>query len=137
MGHVHPVVFQPILPTRIWGVRLACNPSSRQAGSPGGPIGESWESWMENVSPRLPPVPILGELAFTGDGLWGAICSAACDRSMAGPLLIKFLDAAEPLSVQVHPNPGRRPAARRRGARQARGLVRDRRPTLRPFSFTG
>ena len=97
---VYPLLFQPALHAKPWGGREM----ARQLGKdlPGtDPIGESWEIYWEN---RIANGPYAGQtlgeviaahpLEMTGDA----------ESTAEFPLLVKFLDAHEWLSVQVHPD---------------------------------
>ncbi len=110
----YPIVFEPILLEKVWGGRrLERLGKSLPAGKK---IGESWE------------LADLGATSVSGAG-GGAARSVIASGMLAGktlhdavvmwkrdlmgglsaengfPLLIKFLDANENLSVQVHPSP--------------------------------
>ncbi|MDX1388224.1 MAG: type I phosphomannose isomerase catalytic subunit [Acidobacteriota bacterium] len=116
MSKLYPLVFEPILKEKVWGGR-------RLAGygktlPPGVNVGESWE------------IADLGATSPSGGG-GGAERSVVAGGALAGatlhdvverwgedllgprapaeggdfPLLVKFLDAGEHLSVQVHPDP--------------------------------
>lgn len=115
-----PLRFRPILKARTWGGRALA--ALGKSGPPGGgPWGESWE-----IADLAPPVEdgvsrVLGG-AFDGctltelvrahrHAMLGTAPAAEGDRF---PLLVKFLDAAQHLSVQVHPTAAY--AARHRGA---------------------
>lgn len=102
----YPIVFEPILKDRIWGgaklnSELGKNLKTEQ-------VGESWEISLvpENISIIANgcykgqsledllsqfPVDILGESVYQAFG-------------KQFPLLFKFLDAKEDLSIQLHPN---------------------------------
>jgi mannose-6-phosphate isomerase len=115
MTQFAPLRFQPIFRDYLWGgQRLA-----EKLGKPTGPgiWAESWEivdhdqaqstvvggKWdgrtlgylMTNHGPSL-----------VGDVAWERITRQSIPESLRGrfPLLLKFLDAAQDLSVQVHPN---------------------------------
>jgi mannose-6-phosphate isomerase len=100
-----PVVFEPIFKARPWGGRMLERLFAKQL--PGGPIGESWElvSLPGNES-RVAAGPLAGRTIQELIETWqsGLTGRAALVESRF-PLLIKFLDAAENLSVQVHPRP--------------------------------
>ncbi|MEF2280083.1 type I phosphomannose isomerase catalytic subunit [Deinococcus sp. YIM 134068] len=89
-----PLVLRPRLAQRVWGGRRL-DPAAPQ------PIGEAWEVYEENEVEGGP---------HAGHTL--AELSAAHPHELLGrrargtrfPLLIKLLDCAEWLSVQVHPN---------------------------------
>jgi len=105
----------PILLPKVWGgCRLAAFGKGVQ---PGDRIGESWEvadmaatsasgAGGGAVISTIARGPLAGRTLRDALMLWGDFLPA--DRRGSGgafPLLIKFLDARENLSVQVHPNP--------------------------------
>ena len=101
-----PLVFEPLFKAKPWGGRRLADLFDKAL--PGDePIGESWElvSLPENES-RVQGGPLAGSTLADAVALWG--------RELLGdvllfdgrfPLLIKFLDAQQHLSVQVHPKP--------------------------------
>jgi len=117
---MYPLKFKPVLQKRIWGgQRLRA-----VLGKPveGGTVGESWEL------ADLPAGTVKGD--STGAAADGSLASTVTNGTFAGrtlhdvlnaelngvmgnaalihghfPLLIKFLDAQQDLSVQVHPSP--------------------------------
>lgn len=105
VGVVGPIKFRPILKERVWG----SNRLGRVLGKslPAGVrIGESWE---------LADLP--GACSAVAEGPWagwtwrkvleqhgGELGFTAAERQAPFGLLLKFLDAAEKLSVQVHPD---------------------------------
>ncbi len=100
----HPLIFEPILKPRIWGGRRLAPCLNKKVPNDQA-IGESWEvadleedqSVVRTGSMRG---KTLGEMVQTwGDDLLGR--AKLIDGRF--PLLIKFLDAAQPLSIQVHP----------------------------------
>lgn len=101
-----PVIFEPIYQARPWGGRRLADRLGKVLPADA-PIGESWElSGLPGAESRVREGELagrrLGELvAAWGRGLLGGA------ELIAGrfPLLIKFLDARETLSVQVHPRP--------------------------------
>lgn len=115
-----PLPLAPLLKPRVWGghrlVRFG------KAIPPGVRIGESWELADLDVAipdgqSRIASGPLAGTTLHEAiqsdpEGILGDALTAEGGRF---PLLVKFLDAAESLSVQVHPNPtyaARDPAAR-------------------------
>jgi mannose-6-phosphate isomerase len=95
-----PLVLEPRLTSAIWGGSTLV----RDFGKPGDPtakIGESWECFDENV---------VAEGAYAGRTLGelrarlGAALLGPLDAQRAFPLLTKFIDAHDALSVQVHPD---------------------------------
>ncbi len=107
MEQLYPLKFKPVLKERIWGG----NKLSSMLGKsiPGnGKYGESWE-----ISAVQGEVSIVQNGFLAGNDLQEIIeiymgdlvGEAVYDRfGIEFPLLIKFIDAAEPLSVQVHPD---------------------------------
>ncbi len=119
---MYPLKFRPIFQRRLWGgtrLRALLNkPVGEEAGK-GQPIGESWEM------ADLPPGTVKGD--STGAAADGSFSSVIANGPLAGkrlhdvlnaecgmrnaelnkghfPLLVKFLDAQQDLSVQVHPD---------------------------------
>jgi mannose-6-phosphate isomerase len=101
-----PVVFAPLFKQKPWGgQRLAALLDKRLPA--GERIGESWElvSLPGNES-RVRAGPLAGRTLGELVQRWGAdLLGDAPLRDGRFPLLIKFLDASENLSVQVHPKP--------------------------------
>ncbi|MCB9857928.1 MAG: class I mannose-6-phosphate isomerase [Phycisphaerales bacterium] len=109
---IAPLRFAPITHARVWGGTRLHEVLHKPAAT-GEPVGESWE---------LSPLPG-NESCVTGGPLAGRSLPALAaeypnellgdiaERDHAFPLLIKFLDAAQPLSVQVHPKPPASPDA--------------------------
>jgi mannose-6-phosphate isomerase len=102
---VYPLKFKPIYKHRIWGGQKLRNFFDKDIPA-GEKIGESWE--LADL-PDDKSVIANGELA--GQTLADAIAKYPAeimgDEDFSGPfpLLIKFLDAEDILSVQVHPDP--------------------------------
>lgn len=110
-----PVVLSPILMPKVWG-----GDRLRRFGKPvasGATIGESWEladldatsvsgggggaaQSVVHDGPRSGQA-LRQVMQQWGSGAWGRLRPAA---NKAFPLLVKFLDARENLSVQVHPS---------------------------------
>ena len=112
---LYPLLFDPILKEKVWGGR-------RLAGlgkdlPPGSPVGESWElADLATTAPsgggggearsRVRNGPLAGVtlhdlVVHRGEEVLGPAGTAPGDDF---PLLVKYLDAAEHLSVQVHPD---------------------------------
>ena len=118
-----PVVFKPIFKPKPWGGRRLAELFNKPLPT-GERIGESWE-----LASLPPPAaadtgyestvcsgPLAGRtvtdlMALWGKGLYGG--AELADGRF--PLLIKFLDARENLSVQVHPKPGAPPRSEATG----------------------
>jgi len=104
MPELYPLQFQPILRHYVWGGRRLADMLGKDfAGRP--TAAESWEVCSRNDDQS---VVLFGPFAgrTLGD-LLGEFGSqlVGSDRPLDQfPLLFKFLDAAEPLSVQVHPS---------------------------------
>ncbi len=103
---VCPVIFDPIYKPKIWGGRRMSDLLNRDL--PGHePIGESWEvadlEEDQSIARAAPPAAgkSLGDLVREwGGDLMGR--AALVDGRF--PLLVKYLDARDVLSVQVHPD---------------------------------
>lgn len=102
----YPLRFQPILQEKLWGGDKLVNLFSKQSNSRN--IGESWEiSGVEGF------ISIVSNGSLAGNSLNDLI--SKYKNQLVGskvykaygkdfPLLIKFIDAKIPLSIQVHPN---------------------------------
>lgn len=99
-----PVVFEPLFQPRPWGGRRLASHFGK-ALPPEIAIGESWElSGLPGHVSRVRGGPLAGLTLTELVGRWGErLLGRAALRAGRFPLLIKFLDAREPLSVQVHP----------------------------------
>jgi mannose-6-phosphate isomerase len=102
---LYPLRFEPIYQYRLWGGRRLADLLT--APLPGdGPIGEAWVlSDRDYHSSRVANGPLKGRtitqlLAQSREQLLGK----RAQRFRRFPLLLKFLDAREMLSVQVHPS---------------------------------
>ena len=137
---LYPLKFRPRFVEKIWGGRKIETVLGKPL-PPGKPIGESWElydfppgvvdesnGW---VSSEIANGPLAGRTLHQLVGEFGARAARrrpAARRHGQFPILIKFLDAREDLSVQVHPDRAVRRRAPRR-ASEERGVVRHRRTT--------
>ena len=102
---LYPLRFEPIYQYRLWGGRRLANVLS--APLPGdGPIGEAWLlSDRDDHSSVVAEGPLKGRTiaqlrAQSPEHLLGKLAG----RYRRFPLLLKFLDARDTLSVQVHPS---------------------------------
>lgn len=107
-----PLQFEPLLKPRVWGGHNLTALGKRIPPDAATPIGESWE--IADLSPpvrdgisRVCTGPFRG--TFLSDLMRQhrkALLGDASPTPQGGfPLLIKYLDAAQNLSVQVHPTP--------------------------------
>jgi len=102
---VYPLIFDPIFKPKIWGGRTLETALGKRLPDDS-PYGESWEvADLEDDQSVVRSGPAkgktLGELVRT----WGeALIGHAPLFEGRFPLLIKFLDACDTLSVQVHPD---------------------------------
>ncbi|UMB54961.1 class I mannose-6-phosphate isomerase [Lutibacter sp. A64] len=102
----YPIKFQPILKDKIWGGDKLINKLNKKSDLKD--IGESWE-----ISDVKGDVSIVENGALKGKSLKELLETYTVDllgkNNFANfgtnfPLLIKFIDAKQDLSVQVHPN---------------------------------
>ena len=105
-ANLYPLQFQPILKERIWGGTKLKSYLNKPITSP--TTGESWEiSTVEN------DVSIVSNGIFKGKSLNDLVnefpeavlgSSVYKEFGRQFPLLFKFIDAREDLSIQLHPN---------------------------------
>jgi len=114
----YPLVFEPIHKEKVWGGRTLEQLGHALPGDKDLPIGESWEL-VDLASTSVSGGGGGAEHSIIADGPWSgrgidellaahqsAVLGSRTRAQGAGfPLLIKFLDARENLSVQVHPSP--------------------------------
>lgn len=110
---VYPLTFQPIFKPRIWGGRKLETLLGKRLPA-GQAIGESWEiADLEEGESVVAAGPAEGQPLGAVVREWGSkLTGSAPLVDGRFPLLIKYLDASETLSVQVHPD---EPTARRMG----------------------
>ncbi|MGQ9839995.1 MAG: type I phosphomannose isomerase catalytic subunit [Anaerolineae bacterium] len=107
MAHLYPMLFEPVLKSYLWGGRnLAL---LGRALPPEGVIAESWEiAGHEDGTTMVVNGPYAGRLLTEVHGELGLALigqrNAWAQARGKFPLLVKLLDAAQPLSVQVHPD---------------------------------
>ena len=115
---LYPLKFKPIYKEKVWGGRRLTRLDRNLPGLSTTPIGESWEiADLGFTSPSgggggaersvvaegpLQGMTLHDTINQFGPTLMGRL---APDASGNFPLLVKYLDAAENLSVQVHPSP--------------------------------
>jgi mannose-6-phosphate isomerase len=99
----YPIRFEPIYQYRLWGGRRLGNLLT--ATLPEGPVGEAWVlSDRDDHASKVANGPLTGHtigqlMEQSQDQLMGRLAQ----RFRRFPLLLKFLNAREMLSVQVHP----------------------------------
>ncbi len=104
---VYPMLFEPVLKDYLWGGRNLARLGRTLPAQ--GVIGESWEIAAHDdgttivVNGDYAGQPLTQVQAQLGLDLIGTRNAWALARGKF-PLLIKLLDAAQPLSVQVHPD---------------------------------
>lgn len=106
MKRLYPLLFQPNLHTVVWGGDRICGYKGLDMQQKN--IGESWEV---SAVPTSKSIVSNGELAGRDlvsvvDEAPDEILGKAVSEKYNGqlPLLVKFIDSAKPLSIQVHPN---------------------------------
>ncbi|MBQ9362091.1 MAG: class I mannose-6-phosphate isomerase [Bacteroidaceae bacterium] len=103
---VYPLLFQPNLHTVVWGGnRLRPYKGLLPTDDP---VGESWEvSAVPSSTSIVSNGPLAGQDLISVVNRYGAelLGEAVCQQYGGQlPLLVKFIDAADDLSIQVHPN---------------------------------
>jgi mannose-6-phosphate isomerase len=102
-----PLIFDPVLRDYIWGGRRLASLFGRSL-----PPGITAESWEISGHPTAPTrvsggphdgTPLTDLVAAYGESLCGSRARPMLARGRF-PLLVKLLDAAQPLSLQVHPD---------------------------------
>lgn len=115
---LYPLLLEPIYKEKVWGGRtLECLGRSLP-GAPDARIGESWElADLDETSPtggggeparsRIRNGPLIERTLSDVIADFGAMVTGSVELMEGGrfPLLLKYLDARENLSVQVHPSP--------------------------------
>jgi mannose-6-phosphate isomerase len=100
---LYPLRFDPIYQYRLWGGRHLANLLT--APLPSGPIGEAWLlSDRDDHASRVADGPLKGQtIAQMLKQFPEQMMGKLAHRFQRFPLLLKFLDVHEMLSVQVHP----------------------------------
>src|ERR1017187_5479795 len=99
----YPLRFEPIYQYRLWGGRRLANLLT--APLPSGPVGEAWIlSDRDDYASRVAEGPLKGQtIGQLLKQFPEQILGKLAHRFRRFPLLLKFLDVHEMLSVQVHP----------------------------------
>ena len=102
---MQPITFEPIYMPRIWGSRQLEETYQRTLPDPTSPFGEAWE-----IVDREEAQSVVSSGDYSGktlNHLWNhhreEIFGKDLPDSERFPLLIKILDCADDLSIQVHP----------------------------------
>ena len=102
---LYPLRFEPIYQYRIWGGRRLGDLLTAPLPG-GGPFGEAWMlSDREDHQSRIADGPLQGRgIAQLLEQFPEQVMGKLAGRFRRFPLLLKFLDVREMLSVQVHPS---------------------------------
>lgn len=106
MHSMHPIRLQASLHETIWGGRRLARDEWKQLPPGDVAIGEAWETEINTIAQNAPySGKTLGALVEEfGEALLGSQVTAVFGHRF--PLLAKFIDANDRLSVQVHPDDG-------------------------------
>ena len=93
----YPLLLEPVSVPRPWGGGRVCKLYERACVESGEPIGESWDvsTW-----PRDPGNPNLATVTRIVNG---KLAGKMLNEVVEVPVVVKLLDSAEKLSVQIHP----------------------------------
>ncbi len=116
MTKPYPIILEPIIKPKVWGGRRLAKYGKHLPADQ--PVGESWEladlpstsasggggdsAHSAIINGHLAGKTIRDAIALWGDDLLG---DAKLTDQGGFPLLVKYLDASEHLSIQVHPSP--------------------------------
>jgi mannose-6-phosphate isomerase len=104
MNGLYPLRFRPLFRRYIWGNRRLATQLGKAIG-PENDYAESWEICDHNEDQSVVEAgPLAGASLGALVRTRGAELLGRHHGQPRFPLLVKFLDAAAPLSVQVHPN---------------------------------
>lgn len=105
MTPLYPLKFRPIFVEKVWGGRAIATLGRDLPGGADTPIGESWELVdLEEARSSVANGPLEGWTLHDVIEEYGERLLGRLELSDgAFPLLVKYLDARKPLSVQVHP----------------------------------
>lgn len=104
MSDLYPLLCEPVLKERIWGGR-ALGVRFGKATPDGVTIGESWEvADLPEGTSRIANGPLAGRTLTELQAEQGVALAGSAWPAGRFPLLVKLLDAAQDLSVQVHPS---------------------------------
>ena len=96
----NPILFQPVYQERVWGARNLETALGRTLPE-GLVVGESWEIVdRPEAQSRLPDGSTIRQLIQLNAA---SVMGKGYDSSRPFPILVKWLDCADRLSLQVHP----------------------------------
>jgi mannose-6-phosphate isomerase len=116
----YPLLLEPIYKEKVWGGRALERLGRDLSGSPGSRIGESWElvdlaqtsasgGGGGGATSTIVNGPLagrtLGDVVADDDDKAALLGDLPLSPEGGFPLLLKYLDASQNLSVQVHPSP--------------------------------
>ncbi len=101
---MNPVLFEPIYQERVWGGRRLESSLGRKL-PPGKVIGESWDvvDRADENSPLREPLEGATTLRTLIEKYPGQVMGEGWDPTRRFPILVKWLDCRQRLSLQVHP----------------------------------
>ena len=107
---LYPLKLQPIYKEKVWGGRSLERLGKALPGDANTPIGESWELadlGQDAAESVIVNGPAAGMTLHDAVGVFGRRLLGRLPLNEQGqfPLLLKYLDTSQPLSVQVHPGP--------------------------------
>lgn len=104
MTKLYPLLLEQRMSRRVWGGRKLAEYLGVDEPVAGEPYGEAWQVYAENKVLNGPLAgKSLAEVASaSGGSLLGTASLSRYGKTV--PLLAKFIDAAKPLSIQVHPD---------------------------------
>ncbi|MFC4025158.1 mannose-6-phosphate isomerase, class I [Oceanobacillus longus] len=98
-----PIFLKPVFQERIWGGKKLQTEFNYTI-----PSDKTGEAWVISAHPNGPSIiengPLAGKTLADAWNDHGELFNKSADNIEEYPLLIKILDAADDLSVQVHPN---------------------------------
>ncbi len=116
MSKPYPIIFEPIIKPKVWGGRRLAKYGKHLPADQ--PVGESWEladlnstsasgGGGDSAHSPITNGHLAGKTIRDAIALWGDELLGDTKLTDQGgfPLLVKYLDANEHLSIQVHPSP--------------------------------
>jgi mannose-6-phosphate isomerase len=116
MSNPYPLILEPILKPKVWGGRRLAEYAKHLPADE--PTGESWEladlastsasgGGGDSAHSAIANGELAGKTIRDAIEQWGTELLGDASLSAEGgfPLLVKYLDAREHLSIQVHPSP--------------------------------